>query len=180
MFRQAHPQKKVATFSAAGAGFSLAGEADSLTFMNAARNFDLIIFDFIGASAAQRDRACRSVQCFFKRDQNVGFDIGSAFGRCFASAESAESRTTTPAAEKSFEEIAEPGASEFKLDAAAIAAPLIKSSARLTTPLRWRLETARLLPIGAELIVFLALLRIAQDFVGFIDLLKFFLGDFFV
>src|SRR6266704_1156270 len=107
MFRQAHPQKKVATFSAAGAGFSLAGEADSLTFMNAARNFDLIIFDFVGASATQRNRARRSVQRFFKRDQNVGFDIGSAFGRCFAPAESAESRAPASAAEKRFEEIAE-------------------------------------------------------------------------
>ena len=47
MFRQAHPQKKVATFSAAGTGFALTGEADSLPFMNAARNFNLIIFDFV-------------------------------------------------------------------------------------------------------------------------------------
>src|SRR5205085_11183346 len=89
MFRQSDAQKKVATFSAASAGFSLTGEPDSLTFVNAARNFHLIIFDFIGPGATKRNRAGRSVQSFFKRHQNIGFDIGSAFRRCFASAESA-------------------------------------------------------------------------------------------
>src|SRR5437773_3368463 len=162
MFREPHPQKKIATLSAACTGFALTGEANPLTFVNAARNFHLIIFDFVGASATQRNRAGRSVQRFFKRDQNVGFDIGSAFGRCFAPAESAESRAPAPAAEKRFEEIAETGAAEFKLHtAAAITAPLIKSSAWLAAPLRRRPETARLVPVGAELIVFLAHLRIA-------------------
>src|SRR5207244_12713496 len=88
--------------------------------------------------------------------------------------------TTPPAAKKRFEEIAEPGAAEFKRDAAAIAAKLIKSSARLTAPLRRRLESARLVPVGAQLIVFLAFVRIAQDFISFVDLLKFLLGGFFV
>src|SRR5438105_7165852 len=103
------------------------------------------------------------------------------FGGCFASTESTESRTAATAAKKSFKKIAESGAVEFKLDTAAtVAARLIKSTAGLTAPLRRRLESARLVPIGAELIVLLALLRIAQDFVGFIDLLKFFFGRLLV
>ena len=121
------------------------------------------------------------MQRFFKRDQNVGFDIRSALCGCFASAESTECRAAAAAAEKSFEKIAEPSPTEFKLHAAAtVTTPLIKSSTGLTAPLRRRLESARLVPVGAELIVFLALLRVAQDFVGFIDLLKFFFGGFFV
>src|SRR5260370_84799 len=156
MLGEAHPQKKVATLSAAGTGFALAGEANALPFVNAARNFDLIIFDFVGAGAAQRNRAGRSVQRFLKRDHNVSFDIRSALGGCFSSTESAEIRP------------------------AATAAALIRSAAGLTAPLRRRLKTARLVPSRTELIVFLALRRIAQDFVGLVDLLKFFLGRFFI
>src|SRR5437764_3994484 len=120
------------------------------------------------------------MQCFLQRHQNIGFHISAAFRGCFAAAESTESRTATTAAEKRFKEIAESGPVEFKLDAAAIAARLIKSTAGLTAPLRRRLKSARLVPIGAELIVLLALFRIAQDFVGFVDLLKFFFGRFLV
>src|SRR5437763_1408408 len=120
------------------------------------------------------------MQRFLQRHQNIGFHISAAFRGCFASAESTESRTATTAAEKRFKEIAESGPVEFKLDAAAIAARLIKSTAGLTAPLRRRLKSARLVPIGAELIVLLALLRIAQDFVRFVDLFEFFLGRFFV
>jgi len=161
MLGEAHPQKKVATLSAAGAGFALAGEANALSFVNAARNFDLIIFDFVGPGAAQRNRAGRSVQRFLERDHNVCFNIRSALGGCFASTKSAESRAAASAAEKRFEEIAESGAAELELNSAAVTAPLIRSAAGLTAPLRWRLESARLVPIGAELILFLALLRIA-------------------
>src|SRR6184192_2298257 len=181
MLGEAHPQKKVATLSAAGTGFALAGEANALSFVNAARNFDLIIFDFVGPGAAQRNRAGRSVQRFLERDHNVCFNIRSALDGCSSSTKSAESRAAAAAAEKRFEEIAESRPTKFKLHvAAAVTAPLIKSATGLTAPLRWRLESARLVPIGAELVVFLALLRIAQDFVGFVNLLKFFLGGFLV
>ncbi len=47
-------------------------------------------------------------------------------------------------------------------------------------PARRRTEIRALLPVRAQLVVLLALFRIAQDFVGFVDLLEFFLGDFFV
>src|SRR5256886_12189682 len=146
MLGEAHPQKKVATLSAAGTGFALAGEANALPFVNAARNFDLIICDFGGAAAAQRNRAGRSVERFLKRDHNVSFDIRSALDGCFSSTESAESRAATAAAEKSFEEIAKSGAAELELNSAAITAPLIRSAAGLTAPLRRRVKTARLGP----------------------------------
>ena len=118
---------------------------------------------------------------FLECNEDVRFDIGAAFRRRFPSTEPAESRTSAPAAEECFEEIAESRSAKFKLNpAAAIAAPLLKSTTRLTAPLRRRLKSTGLVPVRAELIVFLALLRIAQDFVGFIDLLEFFFGGFFV
>src|SRR5205085_2190851 len=116
MFRETYPQKKITTFSSARAGLSLTGETNALPFMNPARNFDLIIFDLVRAGAAQRNRASRSVERFFKRDQNICFDIGSALGRRLASAEPAESGATTPSAEKSFEKVAEASPTELKLD----------------------------------------------------------------
>ena len=124
------------------------------------------------------------MQRFFEGHKNIGFDIRAAFSSCFAPAESAESGTSASTAEKCFEEIAEAGAAEFKLHAAAISAVLIKSAAgrllKSTSPIRWWLKSTWLIPIRAELIVLLALFRIAQDFVRFIDLLKFFFGRFFV
>src|SRR5207244_3227163 len=89
-----HGHVEIAALSAAGAGLSLTGKANALSFVNAARNLYLIILDLVRAAATQRNRAGRSVQRFFERDQNVGFDIGPALGRRFASAESAESRAT--------------------------------------------------------------------------------------
>src|SRR5207244_13204656 len=98
---------------------------------------------------------------------------GAAVRRRLPSTEHIDSRASAPAAEACCEEIAESRSAKFKLNpAAAIAAPLMKSTARLTAPLRWRLKSTGLVPVRAELIVLLALLRIAQDFVGFIDLLE--------
>src|SRR5204863_1433833 len=98
-----------------------------------------------------------------------------------ASAKAAECRSTSSAAEKRLEEIAEAGPAKLELDSTAIAAPLIKSAAGLLSlPLWWRLETARPIPIGSKLIVFLPLLRVAQNLVRFVDFLEFFFGGFFV
>src|SRR5207244_11373440 len=102
MLGEAHAQKKVATLSAAGTGFALAGEANALPFVNAARNSDLISFDFVRAGAAQRNRAGRSVQRFLKRDHNVSFDIRSALAGCFSCPESAASRPAAAPAPKRF------------------------------------------------------------------------------
>src|SRR5262249_41065205 len=74
-----------------------------------------------------------------------------------------------------------PAPAELELDSTAIAAPLIKSAAGLLSlPLWWRLEPTRPIPIGSKLIVFLPLLRVAQDLVRFVDFLEFFFGGFFV
>src|SRR5436190_6379315 len=143
MFGEAHPQKKVATLSAAGTGFALAGETNALPFVNAARNFDLIIFDFVGAGAAQRNRAGRSVQRLLKRDHNVSFDIRSALGGCFSSTESAESRPAAAAAEQSFEEIAKSGPTELELNFFAITVPLTRSATGSIATLRRLLTTSR-------------------------------------
>src|SRR5512132_1666394 len=122
------------------------------------------------------------MQRFLECDHNVRFHIGAAFGCRRASAKPAECGTTASAAKKRFKEIAESSSAELELNSsAAIAAPLIKSAGLLLAlPLRRRLKTAGPIPIGAELIVFLPFLRIAQNLVRFVDLLKFFFGGLFV
>jgi len=117
---QAHPQKQVAAFPAAHARFSLAGQPDALTFVNAARDFDLVIFHFVRAGASQRNCSRRSVQRFFERDHDVRFHIAAALSGRLASAESTERRSSPAAAEKCLEEIAEAGAAEFKFNAASV------------------------------------------------------------
>src|SRR5438093_3991517 len=153
MSRQANPKKEIAAFPSARARFALTAQTDSLSFMNAARDLNLIILHFIRASAAQRDCSCRTVQCFFKRDHDIGFDIGAALCRRLTSTESAERRATTAAAEECFEEVAESGSVELELNSAAVSAPLIKSATGLLLspfplPLGRRL-TARSIPIRA-------------------------------
>src|SRR5258708_5195552 len=102
------------------------------------------------------------MQSFFERHHDVRFDIGPALGCSLPSAESPEGRSAAAAAEKRFKEIAEPRSAEFKFNSAVPAAPLIKSPAGLLrSPLRRRLKSARLVPIGAQLVVFLSLFRIA-------------------
>src|SRR6266404_4691649 len=183
MSSQAHSKKKIAAFSSARARFALTAQTDSLSFMNAARDLNLVIFHFIRAGPAQRDCSGRSVQRFFKCDHDVGFDIGATLRSRLTSAKSAESRAAAATAEKCFEEVAEPRSVELELNSAAIAAPLIKSAAGLLSlPLpvgRW-LEPTRTIPIRAELIVFFTLFGIAQHLVGFVDFLKFFLGGLFI
>src|SRR5699024_6077824 len=68
----------------------------------------------------------------------------------------------TPLAEQRFEEVAE-------------IAPAGKTAARAETvllPPRWRPEILAFFPISAELIVSLALFRILQHFVGFVNFLE--------
>src|SRR5882724_3764739 len=182
MLGQSHPKKKVATFSSTSAGFTLAAQTDPLAFTDAAGNLDLILFHLLRTGSPQRYGPRRAVQRFFECDHNVRFHIRATFGCRRASAEPAECGTTSPAAKKRFEEIAEPSSAELELNpAAAIAAPLIKPAAGLLAlPLRRRLETAGPVPIRTELIVFLPLFRIAQNFVRLVDLLEFFFGGLFV
>src|SRR5439155_6967659 len=102
---QAHTQKKIAAFSAAHARFALTAQTDSLSFVNASWNLYLVIFHFVRAGSTQRDCSRRSMQRFFQRNHDVGFDVGPALRRGLTSAESAESRTAAAAAEERFEEI---------------------------------------------------------------------------
>src|SRR2546430_17150886 len=107
---------------------------------------------------------------FFQRDHDVGLDVASAFRAALALTErtATESRLTS-AAEKRLEEIAEARAAKFEIDAAAVARRVTtKAAARLRVPSWRRLESARLVPVRAELIILLPLFRIAKDFVGFI------------
>src|SRR5207237_278133 len=162
MARKTDTQKQVTAFPSAHAGFALASQTDSLALANATRDFNLIIFNFVRACPAQRDRSRRSVQRLFQSDHDIGFDIGPALGRCLTSAKSAKCRAAAAATEKRLEEVAESGPTELKLHATAVAAPLIISSfSRLRAPLWRRLETARLIPIRAELIVLFPFLWIA-------------------
>src|SRR5947209_2423792 len=179
MFGQPNAQEQIATFAASSTRLALASQSNSLTFVHAARDFYLVGFHFIRTGPAQRHRPSRAVQRFFQGHQDIGFDVGSPFRGCLTPAESAKSGAPAAAAEKGFKKIAKPGAAEFKLHAAT-PIRLMEAAAGLRSPLWRRLKSAGLVPVRAELIVFLALVRIAQDFVGLIDLLEFFLGRFFV
>ena len=94
----------------------------------------------------------------------------------------ADGRLAASAAEKRLEEIAEPGAAEFELNAAAVPPGVTaESPARSApSPIRRRLKSARLIPVRAELIVPGAFLGITQDLVSLVDLFEFLLSrDFF-
>src|SRR5438552_14172728 len=161
MSRQTNPQKQIATFSSARSRFTLTGEADALALMNAARYFHLILFNLVRTGAAQRNRSCRSMQRFFECDHDVRFDVTPAFRCRLTSSEAPKSRSTATSAKKCLEKIAEPGSTEFELHPVVVA-PSIKLAARLlSSPLRRRLESPRLVPIGAQLIVLFSLYRIA-------------------
>lgn len=182
MARETDPQKKIATFPSARARFALARQANALTFMNALRDLDLITFDLVRVPAAQGNISLRTVERFFQRDHDVGLDVASAFGASLPLTErgATESRLTS-AAEKRFKEIAEARATKFEIDPAAVARGVsTKPAAGLRIPARRRLKSPRLIPIRSELIVLLPFLRIAQDLVGLVDLLKLFFRGFLV
>src|SRR5947207_5532102 len=115
---------------------------------------------------------------FFERDHDVGFDIAAALGssRPLSKTSSAETSRPASAAKKLLEEIAEAGPAEFEFHATAVpGAVATESTTRLLRiPSRRWVEPARLIPIRAQLVVFLSFLRIAEDLVGFIELFEFF------
>src|SRR5204862_6125152 len=138
--------------------------AHSLPVMYSVRNLNLIIFLLSISSPAKRDCTGRSVQPFFDWHHDVGLDTRTALGRCLAPAKPTESGTATAAAEKRFEKVAESCTVELKVNSATSAAPLMISAAGLLSlplPVRRWLEAARPVPIGAELIIFLALFCVA-------------------
>src|SRR4029434_2915985 len=121
MPREPNAQEQITAFSSAHTGFALSSQTDSLAFANATGDFDLIVFDFVRACPAQRDRSRGSVQRFFQCDHDVGFDIGPALRCRLTSAKSTESRAATASAEKRFEEIAEASPAGVELHACALA-----------------------------------------------------------
>src|SRR5436190_4673681 len=151
MPREADAQKKIAAFSAARACFALAREPNALTFVHAARNFDLISFRFIGASAPQRHLALRTIERFLERDHDIGFDILAAFrrGRTPAETTAAKRRFTATAAKECFEKIAKPGPAELKLDAVSVCRTTETAGRAAAAPIGRRLKSARLIPIRA-------------------------------
>src|SRR6266446_4205723 len=120
---------------------------------------------------------------FLERNHNVSFNIVTALRRRRSAPESSSPKCGVSAAtaKKRFEEVAETGAVKFKFNTTISAAVTIISAARLLrAPIGWRLEASGLIPIRAQLIVFLPLLRIAQYLIRFVDLFEFLLGGFFV
>ena len=118
------------------------------------------------------------MQRFLERNHDVGFDVAAAFGAPRPLSKTAAAEATLPAAasEKLLEEIAESSSTEFEFDPAIAAAITMESSAwLLRVPSRWRLKPAGLIPICAELIVLLPFRRVAQNFIGLVELFEFFL-----
>ena len=98
-----------------------------------------------------------------ERDEDVAFDVVAAL-LCGAGTHASGKSETTRAAEVLLEEITETRAAEIEL-----------MGLRSAPASRWR-KRAVVLPIHAKPVVFPAFFRIAQDFIGFIDLLELFLG----
>ena len=118
---------------------------------------------------------------FLERDHDVGFHIAPSLGASRPLSKTAAAKTTAPsaAAKELFEEIAEPGPAELEFHATAITSGVAaESTARLLpAPSRRRLKPARLVPIRSQLVVFPALLGVAQDLIRFVELLEFFFRD---
>src|SRR5205085_10304825 len=92
-----------------------------------------------------------------------------------------ETSLAAAAAEKCFKEIAETRSAEFEFHATVAGSITLESSPSSPPVPAWRrLKSTRLIPIRAQLVVLLPLLRIAQDFLCLVDLLEFLLGGRFV
>ncbi len=112
------------------------------------------------------------MQSLFKGHKNIRLDILTVHRR-FLKVVARESPTTsTPRPKELLEEIAESRAAEMKFDTTLPKTPW-KSLVRAATARR-RLKST-LLPVGAISVILFPLFRIAQDFIGLIDFLKFLL-----
>src|ERR1044071_8938485 len=182
MARQSDTQEQITAFSTAHASFALTSQTDSLPLANPTRNLDLIMFNLVSARPSQPARSYRSVQRFFQCHHDVGLDVRPTFRSALASTKSPESRAAAAPTERGFEKVPESGSAELKLNSTtAIAAPLVISALRwLWAPLWRRLESARSVPICAELVVLCAFLWVAQYLVRFVDLFKFFFSSLLV
>ena len=125
---------------------------------------------------AQRHHAQRSAQRLVECHQQISLHVRAALGEFFRreSAAAKAVRAVVPAAEHLLEKITEAGAAEVELLPGAVepAAPA-RAAGR-------RPELRALLPVRAQLVVFLPLGRIAQNLVGLVDLLEFLFRLLFV
>ena len=113
---------------------------------------------------------------FLERDEQVGLDVfptGIRLRETSHIAKGIAARAAPSSGEKLLEEIAEPGAAKAR-------PAIAKSTTTSTAPAGRRLLPPALLPVCAESVVPLALIGIAQHFVGFIDLLELRLRPFLV
>ena len=92
--------------------------------------------------------------------------------RRVAAETTAECRLPTPSTEECFEKIAKPSSAEFEFHTAVAAGAPKTAPGSAAPPIGRRLKPTRLIPIGAETIVFRTFFRVAQDLVRFIDLLE--------
>jgi hypothetical protein len=177
MPRQSDPQKQIAALSTTGSSFPLACEPNTLSLVHTARNLDLILLDLVGRAPPQRNRPFRAMQRLLERDHDIGFTSLPRSSR-LASSKTASAKPFNPRPPpKRLEEIAE--SSPTKLNSTLHPRPHNGGILHLVVALpsgRW--PNARLFH-RAKLIYF-SLLRITQDFVGFINLFEFFLCHRFV
>ena len=127
----------------------------------------------------QRNGTNRAFHRFFQRHHQNRFNVLALFS--FLLRKSAPPAATpiepAAAAKKLLEKIAEPGAAEFETFRPRIArAP---GAGAVSLPARTG-PRAALLPIRSQFVVLFAFVRIAQDFVGFVDFLEFFLRGLLV
>ena len=181
MGRVPHPQIEIAGRAAARARLAFARHPYSAPLHRARRDADAervrlgLARAWIGRP--EREGARCPVHDLGERDQNVTLDIGAALGAgpgggpLAEAVRSAGKFRPSGAAEKLLEKIAEPGAVEMIL---------VRWSAVTSAPGSGGRRTVALLPACAQFIEFFPLRRVAQDLVGLVDLLEFFLGGLFV
>jgi len=114
----------------------------------------LIILDFVRARPTQRDRSRRSVQRFFQCNHDVGLDVGSRSQSPDVRQIRRKPSGRGPPPKKASKKVVNPRSAKLKLNATAIAAHGNIAFRWLWAPLWRRLESARLFPICAKLIVF--------------------------
>src|ERR1019366_1649603 len=182
MLGETDPQIQIAILTAAAAAFAASGEAQFLALADAGRNFHLM--RLVAVAVTDVDGAHGAARGFLQRDHDVALDVRAAFGKILlrdisAPAKSAAARAAHPRAEHLLEEIAETGAAEMNLLAAGGASAAKTLAAAKATVAGRGPELRAGFPVRAQLVVFLAFVRVGQNFVGLVDLLEFLLGLLF-
>ena len=167
----AHSQIEIARRRAAAAGFALAGDADAFAIGDSRRDPDLeglgLDLAAAGVGGLEGNRADGAVHGFLESDEDITLDVAALACPRAAGCGVLRESIAAGTAEVLLEKIAETGAAEVEFP------PGAGCVSRLPPGLG-------VLPIRAECIIFFALLRVAQDLVGFVDFLKLGLCGFLV